>query len=173
MNTYRLTLLAILASLAVIGRIAFSQIPNVQPVTSIIIICGFFLGPLSAVLLAVLTTYLSNLLLGMGFWTIWQIIAWTFIGLISGVLGLVQNKYSFYLLVMFSVISGYLYGFVVSLATFIVSGKFIPYYLAGLPYDTYHAIGNCLFMIILFPVLSIIFERYKKKWLNTKLPTPK
>ncbi|MDL4840763.1 ECF transporter S component [Aquibacillus rhizosphaerae] len=165
MNTYKLTLIAVLASLAVVGRFAFNFLPNVQPVSTIIIICGFFLGPFAAIVLAILTTYLSNLILGMGIWTIWQIVAWALIGGLGGCIGLLSLKRPLYPLIVFAVFSGYLYGFIVSLATFTVSGKFIPYYLAGLPFDTYHAIGNGLFMFVLFPILSKIFNRYKKQWI--------
>lgn len=165
MNTYKLTLIALLASLAVVGRFAFTNIPNVQPVTTILIISGFFLGPVAAIVLALLTTYLSNLLLGMGIWTIWQMVAWAFIGALSGWLGIIKFKRPIFFLVPFSILTGYLYGFVVSLTTFTVSGKFVPYYLAGLPFDTYHAVGNGIFMIILFPVISRIFIRYKQQWL--------
>lgn len=87
MNTYKLTLLALMASLAVVGRFAFSFMPSIQPVTAIIIICGLILGPVAAVFLTLLTTFLSNILLGMGIWTIWQVVSWTLIGLISGLMG--------------------------------------------------------------------------------------
>ncbi|WP_226034649.1 ECF transporter S component [Aquibacillus saliphilus] len=166
MNTYKLTLIALLASLAVVGRFMFQYIPSFQPVTTLIIISGFFLGPVSAVILALLVTYLSNLILGMGIWTIWQIIGWALIGLFSGFLGKIKMNRPVFLLVIFAIFSGYFYGLVVSLATAAVAGKFIPYYLAGLPFDTYHAIGNGLFMIILFPVLSRVFKKYNKQWIH-------
>src|SRR5690625_7105863 len=76
MSVYRLTLLAILAALGVVGRSLFVFLPNVQPVTAIIIICGIILGPISAFVLSILITFLSNMLLGMGIWTVWQIISW-------------------------------------------------------------------------------------------------
>ncbi|MRH42361.1 ECF transporter S component [Aquibacillus halophilus] len=168
MNTYKITLIALLAALAVVGRFMFQFIPNVQPVTTLIIISGFFLGPASAIILAVLVTYLSNLFLGMGIWTIWQIVAWAAIGLLSGWIGKTNLKQPIFLLVAFGIFCGYFYGFIVSLATFTVAGKFLPYYIAGLPFDTYHAVGNALFMIVLYPVLTRVFTNYNKQWLLKK-----
>ncbi|WP_106497372.1 ECF transporter S component [Lentibacillus sp. Marseille-P4043] len=163
MNTYKLTLLALLAALAVVGRYAFAFMPNVQPVTSLIIICGIFLGPVAAICLALLTTFLSNMMLGMGIWTIWQVISWAMIGFMSGMLGKLSKRIPLSLIVIFAIFSGYFYGLIISLTNYSITGKFIPYYLAGLPFDTYHAIGNALFMILLYPVISFFFKRYTEK----------
>lgn len=162
MNTYKLTLLALLAALAVVGRTVFSFIPNVQPVTAIIIICGLILGPVSAILLAILTTFLSNMILGMGIWAIWQIVSWGLIGLISGLIGKYFKRIPLYVLVVYAIFCGYFYGFVISLTTYQVTGKFLPYYLAGLPFDTNHAIGNAVFIVLLYPIIRLYFEKYAR-----------
>ncbi|WP_026906585.1 ECF transporter S component [Paucisalibacillus globulus] len=168
MNIYKITLLALLATLAIVGRIAVSFIPNVQPVTSVIILGGIFLGPVAGVLLAVLVTFLSNMVLGTGIWTIWQIISWGLIGIISGIMGKTIKNIPFYVVIIFSVFSGYLYGFVVSLTNYQITGQgFIAYYLAGLPFDTSHALGNVVFMILLYPTISYVFNKYIQNHLNT------
>src|SRR5690625_6827159 len=84
------------------------------------------LGPISAILLAILTTFLSNIMLGMGVWTVWQIISWGLIGVISGFIGQLFSKINFFIIVIYSIISGYFYGFVISLTTYQVTGKFWP-----------------------------------------------
>lgn len=160
MNTYKLTLIALLASLAVVGRLTFQFLPNVQPVTTLIILCGFFLGPSAGVLIAVLSTYISNLFLGMGFWTIWQIAAWSVIGLISGWMGKWRKKIPLFGIVFYAVVAGYFYGLLLSLATYTAAGEFLPYYLAGLLMDTYHAVGNGIFMFLLFPIFSRLFSKF-------------
>ncbi|WP_188634045.1 ECF transporter S component [Lentibacillus kapialis] len=160
MNTYKLTLLALLASLAVVGRSVFAFLPNIQPVTSLIIICGLLLGPAAAILLALLTTFLSNMVLGMGIWTVWQVVSWALIGIISGCMGRYSQRIPVYIIAIFSVFSGFLYGFIISLTTYSITGAFWPYYLAGLPFDMYHAIGNAVFIILLYPIISHLFAKY-------------
>ncbi|WP_010095959.1 ECF transporter S component [Ornithinibacillus scapharcae] len=168
MNTYKITLLAILATLAVVGRIAFASIPNVQPVTSVIIISGLFLGPVSGIMLALLVTFLSNMILGTGIWTVWQIISWAFIGCLAGIAGRVWKNIPFVVIIIMSLFSGYLYGFIISLTNYQVTGHgFWAYYVVGLPYDTYHAVGNVIFMILFYPTISYLFKKYIKKHLNT------
>ncbi|MUK87239.1 ECF transporter S component [Ornithinibacillus sp. L9] len=166
MNTYKLTLIALLAAIAVVGRITLSFIPNIQPVTAMIIICGILLGPVAAILLALLTTFLSNMLLGMGIWTIWQIVSWSIIGIASGVLGNFFRNIPIYIIVIFSIISGYFYGFIISLTQYQITGKFLPYYLAGLAFDTNHAIGNALFIILFYPIFTYFLKRYSKDRFN-------
>lgn len=163
MQTHKLTLLAILASLAVVGRYVLAFIPNVQPVTAIIIICGVIIGPGAAVTLAFLVTFLSNMLLGMGIWTIWRIVSWGLIGFIAGIIGKVFKQIPVYALILFGVGSGYFYGFIISLTNYQVMGKFWPYYLAGLPFDTYHAIGNGVFIALLYPLITYLLRNYAKK----------
>ena len=162
MKTYKLTLLAILASLAIVGRYVFAFLPNVQPVTAIIIICGVLMGPASALILAFLVTFLSNMLLGMGVWTVWQIVSWGIIGLMAGLLGKLFKSLRGVWMVPLGVFSGYFYGFIISLTTYQVTGKFWPYYIAGLPFDTYHAIGNGVFIALFYPFILYLLKRYAK-----------
>ncbi|GAB3791727.1 ECF transporter S component [Virgibacillus kimchii] len=160
MNTYKLTLLALMASLAVVGRFAFSFMPSIQPVTAIIIICGLILGPVAAVFLTLLTTFLSNILLGMGIWTIWQVVSWTLIGLISGLMGRAGFTVTMPIMLVYAIFCGYFYGFIISLTTYQITGKFLPYYLMGLPFDTHHAIGNAVFILLLYPVIKYFLKNY-------------
>lgn len=162
MNTYKLTLIAILATLGVVGRSLFVFLPNVQPVTAIIIVAGLTMGPGAALILAVLITFLSNMMLGMGIWTVWQIISWGLIGLVSGVLGKYVKQIPMYLLVIYGIFCGYFYGFTISLTTYQVTGKFWPYYIMGLPFDTYHAVGNAVFIVLLYPIFSYLVKKYAK-----------
>lgn len=166
MNTYKITLLAILAALGVAGRTLLVFLPNVQPVTAIIIISGILLGPSSAIMLAILITFLSNVFLGMGIWTIWQIVSWGAIGLLSGLIGKLIRKVPLYIIVTFGVFSGYLYGLIISLTTYQVAGKFWPYYIAGLPFDTYHAIGNAIFLLVLYPTVTFLMRKYANDRFN-------
>lgn len=168
MNTYKLTLLAILAAIAIVGRYWFSFIPNVQPVTSIIIIVGLLLGPVSAVILAFIIIFVSNMLLGMGIWTVWQIISWGIIGILSGWMGKVFHHISLLFLLLFAIFSGYFFGFIISLTTYQITGAFWPYYISGLPFDTNHAIGNAVFMVLFYPIITFLIRKYASNHFSVK-----
>ncbi|HIS28492.1 MAG TPA: ECF transporter S component [Candidatus Avamphibacillus intestinigallinarum] len=159
-STYRLTLLALLATIAIIGRNVLTFLPNIQPVTTIVIITTCLLGLIDAFLLIMVIVIVSNMYLGFGIWAFWQIIAWSAIALCTKGFKIVFKKDSIITLGIFSFLSGYMYGFIISLFTYQITGKFWPYYIAGIPFDTYHAIGNVIFMFILLPLLKQAIKLY-------------
>src|SRR5689334_2919671 len=71
-----LALVATLAALAAIGRIAFAPLPNVKPTTDIVLISGFTLGGAPGFAVGAIAAIASNLFFGQGPWTPWQMVAW-------------------------------------------------------------------------------------------------
>ena len=67
-------LVAVLAALAVAGRIVLAPIPNVVATTDIVIIAGFVLGPAPGFAVGALGGLVSNFWLGQGVWTPWQMV---------------------------------------------------------------------------------------------------
>ncbi|CCF13269.1 putative membrane protein [Brevibacillus laterosporus GI-9] len=151
-----ITLLAILAALSVAGRIALSSIPNVQPVTTFVILMTILMGLRYGLLLAIIVMILSNMVLGIGIWIIPQIIAYCIIVVVTGIfIRPVFPKLSLFVMAIYAGFTGMLYGFVNSLCQVPLYGStyFLVYYLAGVPYDTMHAIGNFVFYVVLTPLL--------------------
>lgn len=67
----QIALMAMLTAMCVVLRIfKVIPIPNVQPVTDILMIVTLTLGIGSGILLAALTMFISNIYLGFGIWTI-------------------------------------------------------------------------------------------------------
>ena len=64
---------------------------------------------------------------------------------------------------IFAFLMGYVFGFIVSLDKFVVGGPslFIVYYISGLLFDTFHAVGNFFFYLIGAPLLMKIFVKNK------------
>ena len=81
-----LTLLAVLAALAVAGRAAFYALPQFKPVIALVVISGVSLGGESGFLVGALSMLLSNMIFGQGPWTPWQMFAMGSIGFTAGVL---------------------------------------------------------------------------------------
>lgn len=160
MKTSQIAFLSVFAAFIVVGRIMFQFLPNIQPVTVMLICLAIFAGTRSAVLLAIISTYVSNIYLGLGIWTIWQILGWVLVCLVSGLLSKLLREANIYVFALFCGIMAYIYGLVIQIGTFSYTGNFIAYYLASLPFDTMHAIGNIGFAIVLGPILKRILPRY-------------
>lgn len=166
----RLAMLSILTALCYVGRMMFHFIPNVQPVTAVLIILTLTLGMADGFIVAILSIVLTNFLLGMGPWTIAQIASF---GVLIVVTGLVMKP--FYsaskkrnrriLFALFAFFGGLLYGFVISLLTVKMMGitSFWAYYIAGIPFDFMHGMGNAGFYLILEPILAPLLLAQQKK----------
>lgn len=152
----RLTLLAMLTALCYVSRSAFQFLPNVQPVTVILIILTLTLGITDGLIVATLSIFVSNLNLGMGIWTIAQIVSFALIVVATGLfIKPIYKKIPFFIMILYSVITGYAYGFFISAiqAPFFGIQNFWVYYFSGLSFDTLHAFGNGVFYLILAPIL--------------------
>lgn len=161
-NTRRITIIAMLATLSFVGRVMFTFLPNVQPTTVIILMTLYSFGLYEGLMVANLSMLISNIFLGMGPWTIPQMIAYSAVALISWYLFSVFDK-EIHIFVIISAISGILYGLIISLVQIPMFGWgfFVVYYLNGVSFDVLHAIGNVGFAIILFPLLEPLFRKYK------------
>ena len=63
MNNRKITFLALLASATIVGRIFFQSLPNVQPVTAVLIFSTIYLGITEAMLLNIIIITISNIYL--------------------------------------------------------------------------------------------------------------
>ena len=163
-----ISLIGILAAVNIASRIALQALPNIKPVTSIIIISVLLFGLAFGIKLTLVTTLVSNMYLGMGIWTFFQILAWIVICLLTQCMGDFyrrrNKKPSLLVMAVFSLVMGYVFGLIVSLEQFVIGGLplFIVYYSTGLLFDTFHAVGNFFFYLIGAPLLWKVFKKYRK-----------
>ena len=148
----------------------FHFIPNVQPVTAVLIILTLTLGMADGFIVAILSIVLTNFLLGMGPWTIAQIASFGVLIVVTGLI--IKPFYSTskkrnrrILFALFAFFGGLLYGFVISLLTVKMMGitSFWAYYIAGIPFDFMHGMGNAGFYLILEPILAPLLLAQQKK----------
>lgn len=166
----RISILAILTALAYVGRILLQFIPNVQPVTAILIIITLTMGMTDGLIVAIASILLSNLMLGMGPWTFAQIMSFAVIILLTGLLMKwfypAKNKWGHLIFSGYAFATGILYGFIISFISVKLLGitNFWVYYFAGIPFDMMHGMGNLVFYFILEPIIApLIMKQTKKK----------
>lgn len=161
-----LALVAMLSAVSVVGRVALAAIPSVQPTTVIIIVTTMVLGLRNGIMVAILSTLLSNFQLGHGIWTFFQMGAWIVVALLSYAYGKSRLHKNITTTAIFAGLTGLIYGAIVSLNGLLFTNKIILYYLASLPYDLAHAAGNIAFYIILgqplYRLLTRLYYDYNK-----------
>lgn len=172
----KLALLALLTATCVVGRLSFVFIPNVQPMTAILLLLAFYCSLEDALLVGLLSLLITNLYLGMGPWTLSQMVAFGGVILVFHLLG----KMSFFKKFLFlqgllAFFMGLLYGFLVSqMEVFIYHlPSFWGYYLQGVSFDLLHSLGNFGFYFLLYPVFVRYFlPRLKNQALLSKKSKP-
>src|SRR3954467_5927326 len=87
-----LALVATLAALAALGRVAFAALPNVKPTTDIVLLSGYVLGGAPGFAVGAVAALASNLVFGEGPWTPWQMGAWGLCGLLGAGLARVSGR---------------------------------------------------------------------------------
>lgn len=165
-----LVMLAVLAAIAAVSRVPFASIPSVQPTTFVIIVTGIAFGAESGFVVGALAALVSNLFLGQGPWTPWQMYAWGMIGLSAGLLRNTWMMRRSYGRIMFGFMTGILFGWVMNLWYFVSLGEqvelatIMTYYGASFYFDLAHALSNVFFLLIFASNWIKILQRFRKKY---------
>lgn len=146
----------VLASIAAAGRVMFAAVPDVKPVSAIVIVAGASLGRRQGFMTGALAALASNLYFGQGAWTPLQMYAWGLIGYLSGALadtGALSRPWAVY---VWGMASGLLYGAILN--SWHVLGFVRPLtwqtalaaYGAGLPLDVVHGLSTIAFLALIW-----------------------
>jgi energy-coupling factor transport system substrate-specific component len=81
-----------LSALAALGRDAFVALPDVKPITAMTLVAGYALGPLPGFTVGAIGMLASNVMLGQGPYTPWQMAAWGLVGLAGAVVGRASGR---------------------------------------------------------------------------------
>lgn len=163
-----IALVAMLGTISAVLRVPFAAIPNVQPCTYLIICSGYVFGPVAGFTVGAITALVSNFFLGQGPWTLYQMIAWGLAGVSAGYLH--RLKVSTIFLVGFGFLWGYLYGWITNVwfwTAFVYPltiNTFIITQINTIWFDTFHAIGNAIFLCILGTKTVAILQRFKRRF---------
>ncbi len=79
-SSREISLTAMLGAISAVTRIPFGAFPSLQPSTFIVAVSGYAFGPVSGFMVGALTALISNFFLGMGPWTLYQMLAWGSVG---------------------------------------------------------------------------------------------
>ncbi|WP_222669723.1 ECF transporter S component [Pediococcus acidilactici] len=162
--------LAVLIAIAAVSRVPFAIIPNVQPTSFVIITAGAVLGPESGFIIGSTVALTSNMFLGQGPWTPWQMFAWGMMGMTAGLLKntpLVNHKYA---MVLFGFVWGFVFGWIMDLwylVAYINPLNFKAMLLTFLGtgyFDLLHALSNVFFSLIFYNSWKKTITRFKIKY---------
>ena len=143
-----IALVATLAAMAALGRVAFAATPNVKPTTDIVLIAGYSLGGAPGFMVGAVAALASNLFFGQGPWTPWQMVGWGGVGLFGAALASSPAATSAGSRSPRRAGSPALgFGAVMNLHMWVTTpathrGQLIAYFATSLPFDLAHAVGQ-------------------------------
>lgn len=166
-----LALIATLAALAALGRVAFAPIPNVKPTTDIVLIAGYALGGAPGFVVGAVAALASNVFFGQGPWTPWQMAAWGLVGLGGAALARVSaRRVGRWGLALACAAAGAVYGAILNFSLWVTySGdhtlpKLAAYFATSLPFDVAHVLGNVAFCLAFGPALVLSLQRFRARF---------
>jgi uncharacterized membrane protein len=165
-----LALVATLAALAVVGRLAFAAIPNVKPTTDIVLFAGYALGAVPGFVVGAIAALVSNIFMSQGPWTPWQMVGWGAVGIGGALLArfLRGREPSRLLLAAVCGLAGLAFGawmdlYQLTLAAHQDLDSYLALSATSLPYNLAHAIGNVVFCLLIGPVFIRALRRYRRR----------
>ncbi|MFC5402225.1 ECF transporter S component [Cohnella soli] len=168
-----LMLIAVMASVATVSRIPFATLlPGFTPVTFVVIVSGVVFGAEAGWMVGATTALVSNMFLGQGPWTPWQMFAWGMVGYTAGLFAHRNPARRRRLpLAIFGVAWGFLYGWIMNLTLAIDQwaqthswASVFAKYVTGFPFEVIHASANLFFILTFGPSWIAVLERYRRKY---------
>ncbi|MET0809552.1 MAG: prenyltransferase/squalene oxidase repeat-containing protein [Thermoleophilaceae bacterium] len=165
-----IAVVAALAALAVVGRLAFAAFPNVKPTTDIVLFAGFALGAVPGFAVGAVTAIVSNIFLSQGPWTVWQMAGWGAVGIAGAVLARTMRGREPNRFVLAGVcgLAGLAFGAWMDVYQWTLAARQdLDTYLAvagtSLPYNIAHAVGNVVFCLLIGPAFLRALTRYRRR----------
>lgn len=167
-----LVVIAVLCAMAIAGRSAFFMLPHFKPIAAIVIITGACLGAEAGFLTGATTMFVSNMFVGQGPWTPWQMFALGIIGFLAGILykkgWLRKTTGSLCVFGAFAVL--FIYGGLMNPASVLMyqprptREMFLIAYIQGLPFDLVFAFATVFFLWFISKPMIEKIERVKVKY---------
>lgn len=160
----------VLAALAAAGRVLFAAIPDVKPVTAIVILAGATLGKRDGFMTGALAALVSNVFFGQGPWTPLQMYAWGLVGYLAGVLAARGALGRMGAVCAFGFVSALLYGlilngwYVVGYVSPLTWPAVIAAFAAGLPLDCVHGAATVAFLLLIWTPWRGRLERVIRRY---------
>lgn len=171
-QTREIMVIAVLAAIGVAGRAAFYMIPNFKPIAAIVIITGISFGGEAGFLVGCFIMLVSNMLMGQGPWTPWQMFSYGMIGFLAGILyqkGIMKaNKIQLCIYGFLSVF--FIFGGIMNPASILMSYGYITkssllaHYISGAPMDLVQGVSTVIFLWFMSRPMLEKLERIKKKY---------
>ena len=166
--------ISVLAAIGVAGRAAFFMVPSFKPVAAIVILTGISFGGEAGFLVGSLTMLISNMFMGQGPWTPWQMFAFGIVGFLGGLIFRRKRgkwkHFHLWLCIYGGLSVLVIYGFLLDTASVFMGmgginkAAFLAMYASGFPMNVIHGSATVIFLAVLGEPMLAKLERIRKKY---------
>ncbi len=159
LSTRELCILALMGALIFASKVALASLPNININSVLIILTVIFFGwrSLYAVYLYVM---LEGLIFGFSVWWVGYLYVWAILVIVAMIL---RKNDSAVIWAVVAAVYGLVFGLLMYLEYFAINGgweMFFAMWVAGIPYDLTHCIGNFVFTLILYRPLYRVLVHF-------------
>ncbi len=158
----QIALFGVLGALTFGAKVAMSFLPNIEPVSLMVMLFAVVFG-WKALYPIYIYVVMEILLYGISFWNINYLYVWTILAVLAMVIR--KKKHPLWWAIL-SGLFGLAFGLLCSPVYMVAMGSFrygIRWWLAGIPFDIPHAIGNFIIALLLFVPLRNFLEKLYNK----------
>ena len=157
----QIALFGVLGALTFGAKVAMSALPNIEPVSLMVMLFAVVFG-WKALYPVYLYVLMEVMLYGINLWNINYLYVWTLLAVAAILLRRLHNPIWWALL---SGVFGMAFGLLCSPVYIAIGGVdyALRWWLAGIPFDIPHAIGNFVIALVLFAPLRRLLERLYAK----------
>ena len=167
-----------LAAVAALGRDAFVALPDVKPITAMTLVVGYALGPIPGFAVGAIGMLASNIVLGQGPYTPWQMAAWGVVGLAGAALGRIsKRRLGRFGIALACAVMALVAKEIMNVYTWTLGASHTPaafFLTAGqaLPYDITDTVASFLFGFAFGPELARLLGRVRARMTVEWKPAP-
>lgn len=156
-----LTVFGLLAALLCVSKFALSGLPNVEPVSLLLILYTLSYGKKALYILYTWVLF-EGLIYGFGQWFFSYLYVWL---VLWGLAMLFHRQESTVLWAVVSGFYGLLFGLLCALSWGVLYGPAaaVSYWISGIPFDISHAVGNFVLALLLFRPLRRALELVNRR----------
>ncbi len=169
-SSKEVALVATMAALSALGRDAFAALPDVKPTTTMVLICGYAFGGGPGFAVGAVGALASNIFLGQGSWTPWQMLAWGAVGVAGSMLGRVLRRRSLprLTLALLCALAAEMFNLLIDLYSWSQGGAhtlsaYGAWVVSGLSFDATHVVASFLFGLTFGPALLRMLVRARAR----------
>jgi prenyltransferase beta subunit len=169
-SSKEVALVATMAALSALGRDAFAALPDVKPTTTMVLICGYAFGGGPGFAVGAVGALASNIFLGQGSWTPWQMLAWGAVGVAGSMLGRLLGRRALprLTLALLCALAAEMFNLLIDLYSWTQGGAhtlsaYGAWIVSGLSFDATHVVASFVFGLTFGPALLRMLVRARSR----------